>query len=251
MFNKIALTVGLVLGVIAVVMVNVHVAGIKKQQEAVKIVRVNKLIRKGEMPQDRLEVVSVPEDFKDGLETAVADKDMPLVSHRPVNQDIKEGTFLTWSHFEGGGRSADRQIMEVLTKGKRAMAIPVSQTGAVSGWIRPGDFVDVLGTFNTSDRDGNQRVSTMTIQQAMKVLAVGGRTDYADEIVKGRVGDRNSYESVVLEVTPNEAELLTFALHQGGQLTLALRHPDDKAAIDIPKMNWDNFMQSRSAQPGR
>jgi pilus assembly protein CpaB len=251
MFNKIALTIGLVLGVIAVVMVNVHVAGIKKSQEAVKILRVTERIRKGEMPNNRLEVVSVPEDFKDGLESAVSEKDKPLVGNRPVNVELKEGMFLTWSHFEGGGRSAERAIMEVLTKGKRAMSIPVSQTGAVSGWIRPGDQVDVLGTFNVSDRDGNQRTSTMTIQQAMKVLAVGGRTEYADEVIKGRVGDRQSYESVVLEVTPSEAELLTFALHQGGQLTLTLRRPDDHAAVDIPKMNWDNFMQKTPTQPTR
>jgi pilus assembly protein CpaB len=251
MFNKIALTIGLVLGVIAVVMVNVHVAGIKKSQEAVKILRVVKLIKKGEMPESKLEVVAVPEDFAAGLETAVAEKDMPLVNHRPVNQEIKEGTFLQWSHFEGGGRTAERQIMEVLTKGKRAMSIPVTHTGAVSGWIRPGDYVDVLGTFTTQDREGNSRISTMTIQQHMKVLAVGGRTDYADEVVKGRVGDRQSYESVVLEVTPNEADVLTFALHQGGTLTLALRRPDDHATVDIPKMNWDNFTQSRPANPGR
>ncbi|MBI4860888.1 MAG: Flp pilus assembly protein CpaB [Candidatus Riflebacteria bacterium] len=244
MFNKVALTIGLILGVIAVVMVNVHVSRIKKQQEAVKILRVNKLIKKGEMPESRLDTVSVPQDFATGLETAVEDKDRRLVSNRPVNAEIKEGTFLLWSHFEGGGRTVERAIMEVLTKGKRAMSIPVTHAGAVSGWIRPGDYVDVLGTFTTSDRDGNSRISTMTIQQSMRVLAVGGKTDYAEEIVRGRAGDRG-YETVVLEVTPHEAEVMTFALHQGGQLTLSLRRQDDHATAEIPKVNWDNFTAQR------
>ena len=44
------------------------------------------------------------EDFAAGLETAVSEKDIPLVSNRQVNSEIKEGTFLQWSHFEGGGR---------------------------------------------------------------------------------------------------------------------------------------------------
>lgn len=241
MFSKISLLVGLVLGVIAVVMVNVHVNQIKSSEQAVKIVRVTKVIHRGEMPESRLEIVTVPESFKAGLETAVSDTDVPLVSGRPVNAEIKEGTFLQWSHFEGGGRTGERAIMEVLSKGKRAMAIPVNTTGAVAGWIRPGDRVDVIGTFTTNDREGNARVSTMTILQVMKVMAVGGKTEYSDDSIKGRVADRQGYESVVLEVTPQEAELLTFSQHQGGSLTLSLRRPDDDVVNDIPKMNWDNF----------
>lgn len=241
MFNKIAVVVGLVLGLLAVVMVNVHVSQIKSSEQAVKIVRVTRIIRRGEMPESRWEVVTVPESFKAGLETAVSDTDMPLLSARPVNSEIKEGTFLQWSHFEGGGRTGDRAIMEVLTKGKRAMAIPVNAVAAVAGWVRPGDRVDVIGTFTTNDREGNARVSTMTILQNMKVMAIGGKTDYSDDVIKGRVGDRSAGESVVLEVSPQEAELITFAQHQGGSLSLTLRRPDDDVVNDIPKMNWDNF----------
>jgi pilus assembly protein CpaB len=251
MFNKIALTIGLVLGVIAVIVVNVQVSQIKREQEAVKIVRLIKPVKKGDRPEGRMDIVAVPKEFAEGMETAILDKDMPLVSNRPVNLELKEGTFLQWSHFEGGGRTGERAIMEVLTKGLRAMAIPVTMTGAVAGWIRPGDYVDVLGTFTTTDRDGNSRVSTMTIQQHMRVLAVGGKTDFAEDVIRGRVGQTQVYESVVLEVSPQEAEVLTFALHQGGTLTLALRRPDDHATAEIPKMNWDNFAHQRSAAPGR
>lgn len=248
MFNKIALTVGLVLGILAVVMVNLHVNQIKSSEQAVKIVRVVKTVRRGEMPENRLEVVTVPEVFRAGLDAAITESDIPLVSTRPVNADLKEGTILQWSHFEGGGRTGERAIMEVLKPGKRAMAVPVNLTGAVAGWIRPGDYVDVLGTFTANDREGQARVSTMTIQQRMRVLAVGGKTDYADEVIKGRVGDRQGFESVVLEVTPQEAELLTFAQHQGGSLTLSLRRQDDEVIENIPKMNWDNF--SAATKPG-
>jgi len=251
MLNKLALAVGLMLGLIAVVMVNVHVARIKRQQEAVKIVRVNKLIRRGAAPEQNMEVVSVPEEFAAGLETAVTDKDMPLVASRPINTELKEGTFLQWSHFEGGGRTQERAIMEVLQKGRRAMSVPVSDVGAVSGWIRPGDFIDLLGTFTTPDRDGNQRTSTMTILQHMKVIAIGGRTEYSEDVIRGRTGDRRRYESLVLEVSPQEAQLITFALGQGGSLTATLRRPDDDVTAEIPKMNWDNFLQVRVAVPNR
>ena len=40
---------------------------------------------------------------------------------------------------------------------------------------------------------------------------------------------------------PAEAEVMTFAVSQGGSLTLTLRRPDDHDLVDIPKMNWDNF----------
>jgi len=251
MVNKIALAVGLVLGIIAVVMVNLHVARIKQSQEAVKVVRVTRLLKRGAMPENNLEVVSVPEEFAAGLETAVTDKDIPLVSNRPVNTEVKVGTFLQWAHFEGGGRTSERAIMEVLVKGKRAMAIPVSYTAAVAGWLRPGDYVDVIGTFSTPDRDGNQRTSTMTIQQHTRVLAIAGSTEFAEEAIRGRTGDRRGTDSVVLEVTPREAELFTFAMSQSGSLTLTLRRPDDHAMEEIPKMNWDNFILQRMTSPGR
>ena len=51
-----------------------------------------------------------------------------------------------------------------------------------------------------------------------------------------------SYNSVTVEVTPREAELLVFAEHVRGQLILALRNPTDLSyEKDLPNINFQHL----------
>ena len=58
---------------------------------------------------------------------------------------------------------------------------------------------------------------------------------------KSEVARSGGYNMVTLEVTPREAELLTFIQHMRGlgQLTLSLRHPDDVSfEKDLPEIDF-------------
>ena len=70
---------------------------------------------------------------------------------------------------------------------------------------------------------------TLTLLQDVTVLATGTRMGR-----QGSYGGADTwsaqaagYNSVSLEVTPREAEVLTFAQHVKGQLVLSLRNEDD------------------------
>jgi Flp pilus assembly protein CpaB len=66
-----------------------------------------------------------------------------------------------------------------------------------------------------------------------------GVTAAADE------GRSFGYSSVTFEVTPREAELLVFAQHMRGQLTLSLRHPEDVTfERALPEVNFQYLEKS-------
>ncbi|CDZ56625.1 Flp pilus assembly protein CpaB [Neorhizobium galegae] len=79
------------------------------------------------------------------------------------------------------------------------------------------------------------RVVTRTFLQNVRVLAVGAATS-PQPVATGRVV---AYRHVTVEVTPQEAELLIFALGQSnGRLNLVLRNPGDDTVQELPSVNW-------------
>jgi len=66
-----------------------------------------------------------------------------------------------------------------ISKGHRAISVGVNPVNAVSGLIRPGDTVDVLGSFKFEAIDSNGEITknlkyrTFTLLQNLVVLAVG------------------------------------------------------------------------------
>ncbi|MDI6774936.1 MAG: Flp pilus assembly protein CpaB [Verrucomicrobiota bacterium] len=157
---------------------------------------------------------------------------------------ISNGEPIAWSRIEGGGPDV-QALANMITMRMRAISIPVSGPAAVSGMIRPGDRVDVLGTFNFSSKKtpGEMETATLTVLQDITVMATGRQTanQLAGRSPQARSGDA-SYSAVTLEVTPKEAELLVFAQQARGQLFLALRNPSDASfEADLPTVNFDHL----------
>jgi pilus assembly protein CpaB len=155
--------------------------------------------------------------------------DLNLVLDKRLIYPLKAGEPLWWSHVDvpqagRGGLSA------MITTGMRAISISVGGAAAVSGLVRPNDHVDILGTFTFPSRrqQGETEAVTLTLLQDVTVLATGTRLGkqgvYGADTWSQQAG---GYSTVSLEVTPREAEMLTFAQHVKGQLVLALRHEDD------------------------
>ncbi len=127
---------------------------------------------------------------------------------------------LQWSDIEGGAPN-ERGLSGRVHKNMRALSISVSGATSVSHMVRPTDRVDVLGTFNLPSKTvpGGTELVTMTVLQNVLVLATG--QDLSN------TGGSGNYSLVTLEVTPREAEVLTFSEQMRGRLTLTLRNPED------------------------
>ena len=154
---------------------------------------------------------------------------------------LKRGDVVSWSFIEGGLPTSGG-LSSRITPGLRAISISVSGASAVSGMVQPKDNVDVLGTFAfpSQDTPGQMETVTLSVLQDVTILATG------QKMARQASGQQNSrysssgYNTVTLEVTPREAELLVFAQKMKGSLTLALRHPTDVTwKRDLPSVNFD------------
>ena len=110
-------------------------------------------------------------------------------------------------------------VAAVISPKKRAVAVKVDKVIGVSGFIHPGNRVDVLMTLATG-RTFNP--VTKTILENILVLAVGAETKER----KGYEEKSSPTDVITLEVTPEEAEKLALAATEG-RLQLALRNFSD------------------------
>lgn len=146
------------------------------------------------------------------------------------------------------GRVKGNMVAASLDAGMRAVAIEVSASSMVGGFIGPGDFVDVVLTYKATMRSDDKdpriqkmidlnldKTATETILQNVKVLAID-QTAKRPEEDKIKVG-----KTVTLAVKPEDAERLLLAA-EIGELTLALRGVGDDALVE---KSWPTVSDQR------
>jgi pilus assembly protein CpaB len=114
-------------------------------------------------------------------------------------------------------KPGDRDFLQVvLTPGARAIAIPVTTSGASTGLLFPGDRVDVILTQNFKGESAviTRRSVSETVVENLRVLAIDTLDAKAPSGSFGR--------TVTLEVTPQQAEKINVATELG-KLSLTLR----------------------------
>ncbi len=139
-----------------------------------------------------------------------------LVSPVKSNEPIFESSLAPVSIKTGG-------MAAVVKPDKRAMAVKVDKVVGVSGFVFPGNRVDVLVTL--SERGDNRVPTTKTVLENILVLATG-----SDVEKTGRQEKPATVDVITLEVTSEEGEKLALAATQG-KIQLALRNAADAKGI--------------------
>jgi pilus assembly protein CpaB len=144
-------------------------------------------------------------------------------------------------------REAGRGLAVLIPKGMRAYTISTAKAPSnVAGFVMPGNRVDVLLNLRGNANDETGGGSTTTLLQSVEILAVNQELDApADNRL-----DTRELSSVTLLVTPDQAALLDLGQNMG-QLTLALRNPEDGDTADtMPATIADiRFRQEKPAGP--
>jgi pilus assembly protein CpaB len=158
---------------------------------------------------------------------AVRAEDSLLLINRKTVRALETGAPVFWTDIEGGD-PASRGLASDIKPRMRAISVNVSGAASVSGMVKPNDHVDVLGTFSFPSKTvpGEMELVTLTMLQDVLVLATGRETAKSRFFSDARMSAA-SYNTVTLEVTPREAEMLVFAEQIKGRIALALRNPDD------------------------
>lgn len=156
----------------------------------------------------------------------------------------------------------------IIPRGMRAISVNLKGGSAVSGFLNPGNYVDVLVTVK-GDSSTNGKTETNTLLQAITVLAVDNRMGVGSEgpvtAQKGKGAPKKVKvaPSVTLAVTPEQAEQLTHAVAES-DVVLTLRNDIDVTHIEtngafteellggvqddkrIPVTEWKKHSEARS-----
>jgi len=128
----------------------------------------------------------------------------PIVEHRLAPENVTMG-----------GVSA------ILSKGKRAVAVKGDKVIGISGFIMPGNRVDVLVTLTEPK---TKLEKTKLVLENVPVLATG------EQIENNSKGKQSPVDVYTLEVAPEDAEKLALAAAKG-KLQFALRNSMDSDSI--------------------
>ncbi|MBT9135327.1 MAG: hypothetical protein DDT34_00378 [Firmicutes bacterium] len=117
--------------------------------------------------------------------------------------------------------AAQSGLSFLLNLGYRAMSIRINAQIAVANQVRPGDFVDIIVSYDLPTQE--RTPASSLVLQNIRVLAVG-------EAVTPGATPSAAAETMTLEVTPEQAERLVWA-EDYGKIRLLLRPVADHLTV--------------------
>ncbi|MFC7063857.1 Flp pilus assembly protein CpaB [Halobacillus seohaensis] len=108
-----------------------------------------------------------------------------------------------------------------IEEGKRAMSVQLSDPQGVGGFIKPGDYIDVVANLTVpEDSEDDQHDAGSLVLQNVKVLAIGHAADAEEESKR--------YQMVTVEVSPKEGLTLGFTTKYDLYMMLRAEGDDKK-----------------------
>jgi len=134
----------------------------------------------------------------------------------------------------GGDKNAG-VLPLLIPSGMRAVSVPVDEVADISGFVLPHSRVDLVVSVANSQGQNNGQFSKIVLQN-VEVLAV------AQEIENANADKPEVVRVVTLLVTPEEAERVVLASHEG-QLRLAMRNYEDKKIVSTNGVNVADLLR--------
>lgn len=150
---------------------------------------------------------------------------LPLFEGEPVRQ-------------EKIADSSSRIMSSILPSGKRAVATAISVATGAGGFILPNDRVDVIMV----SKGAEGGYLTETVLSNVRVLAVDQQIEEKDDGSKTVVGT-----TATLELTPDQAKVISVAQQMADSLSLALRSVADAQEEDTSAA--DHLLSGGSGAP--
>jgi pilus assembly protein CpaB len=185
------------------------------------LVSLGRIERGAVISDSKLSVRTIPQAYADDRQ--IRAKDRARVIGLRAAEPIEASQTLLWSDALTLHEDK-RDLSSLVEPGHRAVTAPFSALPTYS-MIRPGDFVDVIGT--GSDESGEKRSAKVLLQRVL-VLAIGTRV--VAEKSDDRRSDGHQQPLLTLSLNLDEAEILALAAQRGG-LSVALRNPSDQRVV--------------------
>ena len=133
------------------------------------------------------------------------------------------------------GELTGSYMAAALNKGMRAVGVKIRPESSVSGFIQPGDFVDVIMVYNVKVRsDADQQTQQLIVKNAAETVLSNVRVLAVDQDSDSTDRDAKISKTITLEVTRRGAEIIALSQDMG-EIYLSLRQLGDKDDMNTIK----------------
>lgn len=139
--------------------------------------------------------------------------------------------------------NSDLTLAYNIPEGMRAVSININDQSNVSHLVRPGDFVDVIASFESEEEEEgeNRKIYpriTKIVLQNIQVLALGQDMSVASEKLS------EPPKTITLAVTPQDAENLVY-INEYAVIMLALRPADSDEKVNTQGTILDDIVTGK------
>lgn len=255
----IIISIAVLSGLLATLLVNVYIEDKIVDVSGGKLVPVmfaaTNISGNTPITENMLLVKNVPEAYL-GFD-AITQRYQKFLIGQKALVSIKKDQAILWSNIM---LQDERHLAAKLETNQRAISIAVDEVSGVSGLIRPGDSVDIIGYFNVPGQDYSKVEPVVKVlMQGALVLAVGSNvtgTSEAFEMASMRspgteitkAFQDESYKTITLRVNPRDANILVFAAEQG-KLMFVLRQKGDVFINHLKDVDYKDIFELWDYEP--
>ncbi|MCL6634262.1 MAG: Flp pilus assembly protein CpaB [Peptococcaceae bacterium] len=242
MKNKIILMLAVIVGLAAAGGIYLYLEDLKKTYvlsgDFVKVVTARQRIpAKTQITAQMIEMKDIPANYIN--ERAAVDTGE--VIGKIARSEILPGEQVLRDKLAKDRDSSDG-LSFTLPPGRRAVTVAVNEVSGLAGLVRPGDRVDVLGTFDLQGAVGQEKASiTSLLIQNVDVLSVDQSTSPA----AGNNQDGKKAapaHTITLSVTPEQAQPLVLCSEKGS-IRLILRPATDQEIVTLPSIRMNQLVR--------
>jgi len=227
--------VSLGLGLVVVVIYNVHMYNVRKENrgKTVELIRVTRRIDPGEkLKEEDLEVRALPQQYEGSLGNVVPGENLDLAVGETVNRGLEKNSWLLWSYITG--RDMSKPSNEI-GPGNVAITVPLDSKMVPGDILRTNDQVNILGMFGDKGA-----LKTYRILRGVRVLGIGGaginpgKVETPNRLYKGQ----RTYRSITIELPEDVSlQLANVLTHVSGGCWVELRRTGDGNPREFNRIN--------------
>lgn len=183
-------------------------------------------LRVVEYPKD-----AVPEGTYETINQIFVDPSRPTIvlRHMARNEAVL--------NYKISGPGARGSLSSLIGDGMRAVSVRVSDVTGVSGFVMPGDFVDVIYTRDEESRRNGNNLKSDVLLQHIRVLGI-------DQDLSDLTDVPAVVKTVTLEVSNIDAQKLSLA-QDAGKISLTLRKAGDTTIDQTRSIQQNSILTNK------
>lgn len=190
--------------------------------------------------------LDVPKDYL--ASNVVLAEDWPKLEGRMTVAPLQRGRPISWDAVEQERVSRFSENVEL---GKRVKTVKISKINSFDGMLRPGDHIDLLGSFAAGDIGLQKQPNyaddvVINILEDIIVLAAGREDasghkyeNYYDQSTPD--GFNMNFSTLSLMLTPAQVARVELA-EKSGEMVAVLRHPKDTSMAALGQVTVANLL---------